>query len=443
MDSWTPTTKQAEFLAADEDEVLYGGAAGGGKSDALLIDALGLQQNAIAKPNYRAIVLRQTFPQLRKLLDRAREIYSKVDLAAEFRDRPWNEWRFSAGAKVIFASCERDADVHDYQGHEFQWIGVDELSHYATPYVWEYLSSRLRSADPTLRCYMRATCNPGPKWIQERWGIADDGSPSRKTVTVNLEDGREISRRLRFIPALLSDNPHLARGGQYEAILMRLPPAEKAALLKGLWGVIDVPGAIYRDVLNVAREEGRIRSVPYDAAALVNTYWDIGIADATSIWCAQKCGREWHIIDYYEERSKTAIQAAAWLKSKGYAYGEHYLPHDAAARERGTGLTYQDVLAEAGLQSRIVPRLGLEEGIAAARMIFSQCWFDERRCEAGLRALRHYRREWKDRSSEFCDPVHDFASHGADAFRYFAVSTPQAQEYREPPRARRSGWMAA
>ncbi len=236
MERWDPTPRQAEFLAATEDEVLYGGAAGGGKSDALLVDAMGLQQRAIANPNYRALILRQTFPQLRKLFDRGRQLYPRVAPGAEFYERPWSEWRFPSGAKIIFGSCERDVDVHDYQGHEFQWIGVDELGHYSSPYVWEYLSSRLRTADPALRCYMRATCNPGPKWIQERWGIADAGQNCRASISVRLEDGRSIVKRLRFIQALLKDNPYLATDGQYEAQLQRLPAAERAALLKGRSG---------------------------------------------------------------------------------------------------------------------------------------------------------------------------------------------------------------
>src|SRR6185312_2135553 len=174
MERWDPTPKQAEFLAAPEDEVLYGGAAGGGKSDALLVDAMGLQQGALTNPHYRALLLRQTFPQLRKLLDRSHQIYPRVAPGVQFYDRPWTEWRFPAGARIILGACDRDIDVHNYQGHEFQWIGIDELGHYATPYVWEYLSSRLRTADKGLKLYMRATCNPGPKWIQERWGISDE-----------------------------------------------------------------------------------------------------------------------------------------------------------------------------------------------------------------------------------------------------------------------------
>jgi hypothetical protein len=415
---WRPTPKQAEFLSCSDDEVLYGGAAGGGKTDALLFDAVG----QVGRPTYRALILRQTFPQLREMLDRARRWYPILNHKVEFYDRPWTEWRWPNGAKVIFASCDRDIDVHQFQGQEYQWIGVDELGHYSSPYVWDYLTSRNRSADPLMRCYMRATCNPGPKWIQERWGINDNGGAASATSTVTLQDGRQVEKRMRFIPAHLRDNPHLG-DGQYEANLQRLPDAERAALLEGRWGVVDVPGAVYRDELKQARLEGRVTSVPYDKAALVNTHWDIGIRDATTIWCTQQIGHEWHLIDYYEANNRSAADHAGWLKSTGYAFGEHYLPHDAEAREKGSGLTYQEILDNLKVVTKITPRLGKEEGINAARMVFNRCWFDAVKCEKGLRALQFYRREWKDRLGQYMAPVHDHYSNGADSFRYFAVNS--------------------
>lgn len=421
MDSWEPTPKQIEFLAAYEDEVLYGGAAGGGKSDALLVDAMGLQQGALTKQRYRALIIRQTFPELRELLDRTHLLYPRVAPGAQYMDRPWTEWRFPSGAKIILSSIDREQDVYKFQGQEFQWIGIDELGHYPRPFVWEYLTSRLRTSDPSIKCYMRATCNPGPKWIQDRWTIPNSGEASRETIHVKLDDGTEVIKKLRFIPAKLRDNPHLRR--EYEAQLQRLPAAERAALLDGRWGVVDVPGAIYADVLNEARMQKRLCSVPYDKAAPVHTYWDIGIADPTCIWCMQRVGREWHAIDYYEERGSTAADHAGWLKATGYVFGDHFIPHDAEAREKGTGMTFQEVLQGYGIRTRITPKLGVEEGIAAARMVFSQCWFDERRCEAGLRALQFYRREWHERSAEYAKPLHDWASHGSDAWRYFAVNS--------------------
>jgi phage terminase large subunit len=240
-------------------------------------------------------------------------------------------------------------------------------------------------------------------------------------VTVTLLDGTVVTKKLRFIAARLKDNPHLGR--EYEANLQRLPPAERAALLEGRWGVVEVPGAIYREELAEARVKGRICGVAYDKAVPVHTYWDIGIRDATAIWCAQRVGREWHLIDYYEESGKTAADHAGWLKTRGYVYGDHWLPHDAEARERGTGLTYQEVLESHGINTKITPRMGVEEGITAARTLFGQCWIDERKCAPGIRALQFYRRDWRDKTGQFTAPVHDWASNGSDAFRYFAVAS--------------------
>ena len=363
-------------------------------------------------------------PQLRELIDRSRVLYKLVIPGAEFFEQP-KEWRFPLGAKVIFGSCERDQDVLQYQGQEFQWIGVDELGHYRTSYVWDYLTSRLRSSDPTLKCYMRATCNPGPKWIRERWGFSPAGEASRKVVDVTLESGEVVHKTLRFIPARLHDNPHL--GTDYEATLQRLPAAERAALMQGRWDVIDVPGAIYADVLQEAREQGRICGVPYDKAVPVHTYWDIGINDATTIWFCQRVGREWHVIDYHERRGASAAEHAAVVKSTPYIYGDHWLPHDADAREKGSGLTYREILARHEIKARITPSLSLEDGISALRTMFNQLWFDAKRCEDGLNAIQYYRRDWKDRAGEFAAPVHDWSSHAADALRYFAVASTKAE----------------
>jgi len=430
MNRWVPEPKQAEFLEANEDEVLFGGAAGGGKSDGLIVDAMGLQQGAISNPNYRALLVRKTFPQLRTLLDRAHKLYPKVAPRAEFYDRPHTEWRFPSGAKISFGAIDRDIDVHNHQGHEYHYIGVDELGHYATSYVWEYLSSRLRSTDPKLKCYMRATCNPGPKWIQDRWEIPDEGTSTKLSRIVTLDDGRQVERRLRYIQSLLHDNRYLAEDGQYEANLQRLPKAEKEALLRGRWGVIEVPGAIYRDELNEAREQERITRVPYDRAALVNTYWDIGVDNAMQVLCAQRVGREWHWINHYEGVAGAAPEAAAWLKQRGYAYGEHFLPHDAEAREAGSGSTFEEQLAGLGFKGTILPKLGIEEGISALKLVFPQVWIDATHCASLLRSLQFYRREWKDKQGQYAQPVHDWASHGADTARYFAVASRKTgQEY--------------
>ena len=230
---WTPTVRQAEFLACPHDEVLYGGAAGAGKSDALLMDALGMTQGAILKPRYRALIVRRTFPQLRELIDRSRVLYPIVDRAAHFHEQS-REWRFPSGAKVLFGYLGRNADVYQYQGQEFQWIGFDELTHWDSPLAWEYLWTRLRSSDPDLRCYMRGTTNPGGvghQWVKDRWVIANDGRSTFQEIAAG-----ERSVRRAFISARLADNPHLLRTGYGERLLL-LPEQERRHLLDGRWDI--------------------------------------------------------------------------------------------------------------------------------------------------------------------------------------------------------------
>lgn len=419
---WQPTPKQAEFLAAAEDEVLFGGAAGGGKSDGLVVDALGLQQRAIAKPHYRAVLFRRSYPELRELIDRSRDLYPAISPGARYRDAE-KAWQFTSGAKLIFSYIEAEADRYRHQGFEYQYVGWDELTHQATPVGYEYLRSRLRTPDPALHCYLRATTNPGgagSQWVQAHWRIADDGAPTRFAVPVG---GRTLWRR--FIPSRLDDNPYLADSG-YRERLMLLPELERRALLEGRWDVLDIPGAIFRAEIQAAFSAGRITQVPHDPALPVHTAWDLGMGDATAIWFAQVVGLEVRLIDYYAAQGEGLAHYAQVLQQRGYVYGEHLAPHDIEVRELGTGKSRLEVARRLGIRFRIVPRLGLEDGIQAARALFPRCWFDQQRCGPGLDGLRHYRRDYHQRLGEFkATPVHDWASHPADAFRYLALGLKQ------------------
>jgi phage terminase large subunit len=181
-----------------------------------------------------------------------------------------------------------------------------------------------------------------------------------------------------------------------------------------------IQGAIYAKELSKALEQGRITRVPYDASALVNTAWDIGKGDATSIWFFQHVGAEVRIIDFYEASGEYAPHYLELLKSKPYHYDTCWLPHD-AAHERITGLSFAEVVRNAGLRAEVLPQLGLEEGINAARMLMSRCVFDRQKCEKGLEALRAYRWAYNERMGELkSTPVHDWSSHAADAWRYLA-----------------------
>jgi phage terminase large subunit len=207
-----------------------------------------------------------------------------------------------------------------------------------------------------------------------------------------------------------------------------------------------IKGAIYGNELQLARTSGRITRVPYDPALPVDTDWDLGVGDSTAIWFTQslKSG-EVRVIDYYEASGEGIQHYAKVLKdreqAKGYVYGTHWGPHDVTVRELGTGKTRVETAKAFGIAFKVTPRITrgdkgeVEEGINAVRLLLARCWFDETLCDAGLEALRHYRRDFNTRLDEFkAEPVHDWASHAADAFRGLAVrhQMPREQELLRP-----------
>jgi phage terminase large subunit len=201
-----------------------------------------------------------------------------------------------------------------------------------------------------------------------------------------------------------------------------------------------VKGAIFAKEMETARKEKRITQVRYDPGLPVDTDWDIGGwggGDATAIWFSQSLRNgEVRLIDYFEASGESLQYYAKMLQDRGYTYGRHYGPHDLAVHEMD-GRSRIAVAASFGIRFEYVPRVAVgtgqevEEGIHAARLFFARCWFDEDKCKAGLEALMSYRRDYNDRLNEFkATPVHDWASHGADAFRGLAVrhKTPEVQQ---------------
>jgi len=187
----------------------------------------------------------------------------------------------------------------------------------------------------------------------------------------------------------------------------------------------DVPiqGAYYGQQLMAAEEQGRIGKVPYDPAARVVTAWDLGIGDEMAIWFMQIVGQEIRVIDYYESSGEGLKHYVKILQNKPYVYEDHYAPHDIKVRELSTGKSRLEAAKSLGIDFTVAPMLGVEDGIEAVRMILARCWFDSTNCEKGLSSLRSYHKEWDEKNQVFrLRPHHDWASHGADAFRTFAVS---------------------
>jgi hypothetical protein len=236
---------QTYFLAASEREVLYGGAAGGGKSYAMLADPL----RYMSHPHFSGLLLRHTTEELRELIWKSQEMYPKIYPGIKWSERKM-QWQHPSGARLWMSYLDRDEDVLRYQGLAFSWIGFDELTQWHTPFAWNYMRSRLRTPASDLPIYMRATTNPGGPghaWVKKMF--IDPSQPGKAFWATDLDtgqtmlypkghskEGQPLFKR-RFIPAMLSDNPYLAEAGDYETMLLSLPEHQRKQLLEGNWDI--------------------------------------------------------------------------------------------------------------------------------------------------------------------------------------------------------------
>jgi phage terminase large subunit len=228
-----------------------------------------------------------------------------------------------------------------------------------------------------------------------------------------------------------TDNPWASEALRAEREAMeRTNPAEYAHIWLGEPRSTMV-GAIYEHEMRQTETDGRIGRVPYDRALPVHTAWDIGWGDNTVIWMFQAQPFAWHFIDYVEGNQKDIAEWIRILQSRGYIWGKDYLPWDAASKMFRAELV--QTLRKLGRDARILDRGDRAAGINAVRGILSQCWFDRERCKDGIQAMKHYRYGEIERlGTSTREPVHDWASHPADAIRSMAVGV--RSELKRPPK---------
>jgi len=282
---------QTEFLSATEREILYGGAAGGGKSMAILVDPL----RYCHVRAHNGILFRRTNDALRELIQNSKLLYPKAFPGAKWSEQK-STWTFPSGAQMWFTYLDRDDDVVRYQGQAFNWIGFDELTQWPTNYPWDYMRSRNRVSKEwkdVLPLCMRATTNPGgvgSHWVRKMFispAPWNEKFPARDIETDTVltyprsheKHGQSLFDR-RFIPARLSDNPYLYEDGQYETNLLSLPEAQRRQLLEGDWDVVE--GAAFpefrRDThtcipFDIPKGWTRFRSADWGFAAPACVLW--------------------------------------------------------------------------------------------------------------------------------------------------------------------------
>lgn len=210
-----------------------------------------------------------------------------------------------------------------------------------------------------------------------------------------------------------------------------------------------ITGAYYAKEIADAEFDGRITSVPYDKSVKVDTWWDLGISDNMVIWFIQLVGKEIRVIDYYEAAGFGLDHYAGVLTDRGYLYGKHIGPHDIMHREIGTGKSRIETASKLGIEFEVAPNIPVKDGIDAVRMTMNRMWFDRRKCETGIDALKQYQEKVDEKRGVSLGPLHNWASHAADAFRIGVVATeePRIRERMEEreqqglvPTA--GGWMS-
>ena len=203
-----------------------------------------------------------------------------------------------------------------------------------------------------------------------------------------------------------------------------------------------IEGSYYGEMLNELEDKKHMQEIPREELSRTFTAWDLGMGDSTSIWVAQLVGTEVRLIDYYENHGVGLDHYVKWIKDNDYSKAEHILPHDVRVRELGTGKSRLEMLEDSGLEVKIAPRMGLDDGIQAVRRLLPRCWFNVPKVQNGLNCLRNYRRDYDEKRKIFFErPLHDWSSHGSDSFRYLALGLDEGHSTWSKPINQTPKWI--
>lgn len=382
-------------------KVLYGGR-GGAKSHSI---GRALLMRGIREPGLRVLCTREVQSSIRESVHQLlRDLIIEMGLQGHYRVLD-NEIRGPGGTLFMFKGLGDPEAIKSLEGCHVCWI---EEARVISKASWDKL-------DPTIRkegSEVWISFNPElPNDFIYKHFVTNDPPPDSIVVKVNWFDNP-------YFPEVLHRQMVHMRATDYDNYLHVWEGNVKAAL----------EGAVYAKELRLATKQERICRLLAHPSKLVHTFWDLGRSDMTAIWFVQMFGMENRVIRYYANNGEHIDHYIKLLhdleESEGYQYGTMWLPHDAdEERLQSKRTTRQQV--EADFKVRIVPKISVAEGIQAARTLFPTCWFDERNCGDGLDALRNYHYDVKDDQggeTRSKNPVHSWASHGSDAFRYMGVA---------------------
>lgn len=446
---------QTDFLASNEQEVLYGGAAGGGKSYAMVADPFRYVNN----PLFRGLLIRRSTEELRELITVSKELYTRAIPGARFLERD-KTWVFPSGATLWMSYLDRDDDVMRYQGQAFSWIGLDELTQWPTPYPWNYMRSRLRTTTASqLPLNMRATTNPGGPghfWVKKMFidpapantpfWAQDEHGQVVKWPRGHSKEGQPLFKR-RFIPASLFNNPYLAEDGLYEANLLSLPEHERRRLLEGDWSVSE--GSAFTEFntkdhviepFDIPNGWTKFRACDYGYGSMTAVLWlAVGPSEQVVVY------RELYVskvtasdladrildIEADETIRYGVLDSSLWhnrgdtgpsLAEQMIIKGCHWRPSDRSRGSRVAG------------KNEVHRRLQVDEFTGEPRLVFfNTC----RNIITELPALPLDKSNPEDVDTK--SPI----DHGYDALRYGLMTRPRSSLWDYDPSRQRSGFQAS
>lgn len=402
-------------------KVIYGGRNGAKSwniARALLIK--GLQERIFV------VCAREIQKSIRDSVHRLLD--NQIDLLGmrEFYDVQQTIIRGVNGTEFVFAGLKHNVhNIKSLEGADIVWI---EEAQNTSKHTWQTLIPTVRK--PGSEIWVSFNPELDTDETYKRFVISPP--PNAKVVKIGWEDNNWLSAESRVeIDHLRQTDPDAflnVYGGHCKAVL---------------------DGAIFAKEIREGTEAGRLSGrVPIEQSKPVHTFWDLGRADKTSIWFVQQVGFEFRIVDFYENRGEALAHYLKAIQARGYVYGEHWLPHDAENELLASERTIAQQMRASGFTVRIVPKVSVADGINAARTLFPNCWFDAERCADGLNSLRRYRYDVDPETGQYSRlPLHDDASHAADAFRYFAVAMREKKAptmkltFKRPPTGAGS-WMA-
>jgi len=311
------------------------------------------------------------------------------------------------GSEFNFVGLKNNvANVKSYEGVDICWV---EEAQSVSKRSWDVLIPTIRKEKSEI-------------WISFNPELETDETYQRFIIHT---PANAIVQKINW-----SDNPWFPEvlRDEKDALKNRDPEAYQT-VWEGMCR-LTVDGAVFAKEMQMAEINNQITNVPYDPIKPVYTIWDLGWADSTAIWFVQFIGVEIRVLRYMEDSQKTISYYLAEIQKFGYVYDTHYLPHDAASKNLGTGRSIEEIVRATGMNVRVLDRVPIADSINAARTIFPRCYFDRQNTTDGLQCLRHYRYEVDPDTKQFSrTPLHDQYSHGADAFRMLGL---MVQEPRKP-----------